>query len=270
MEKNDSSAFDEAAERNMVKAAMPVSKRCDPGLLPLRAGRVCKTHVLIPPDEDHDRSMGRVLSDPRTMSYLPFMASSKDIATSYARVRRKDRDSWQMTQKTHLNYSIAVKKSQIPAHAMDKISDDEFFPPRKIQVDDGEIDVDEPYVVVGCCGLNHIEYPHHVAEAGIILDARFWRSGICTESMYMVFKFGFDVLKMHRIGILTTGKNDGMRGWMEKAAGVDAESVKRDALYDINSGRYMDTWEYAIFDDQWYGGIEQKLSDRINKKRPTE
>ncbi|KAJ2854291.1 hypothetical protein GGI22_004541 [Coemansia erecta] len=244
---------------------MPVSKRCDPSLLPLRAGRVCKTHVLLPPDEYQDQSMGRVFSDRETMAHLPFMASSKDIATSYARIRRKDRDIWQAQNKTHLNYSIAVKRSQIPAHALDKINDDEFLPPRKVQVDDGEIDVDEPYLVVGCCGLNHIEYPHHVAEAGIILDARFWRSGICTESMYMVFKFGFGVLKLHRIGIVTAGKNDGMRGWMEKAAGVDVESIKKDALYDMDSDKYMDFWEYAVFDNQWCESIEQRLRARIEK-----
>ncbi|KAJ1668382.1 hypothetical protein IW140_000210 [Coemansia sp. RSA 1813] len=267
MDKKEFAAFDEAAEkeRSLVKAAMPVSKRCDPSLLPQRDGRVCTTHVLVPPEEDQDQSMGRLLSDPETMAHLPFMIASKDIATIYAKIRRKDRDL-QQVQKTHLNYNIAVKKSQIPAHVLDKISSEGFLPPRKLQIDDGEINMDEPYVVVGCCGLNHIDYPHHLAEAGIILDARFWRSGICTEAMYMVLRFGFDVLKMHRIGILTTGKNDGMRGWMEKVAGVDAESVKKDALYDVYGNSYMDSWEYAIFENQWYESIAQKLRDRVEKK----
>ncbi|KAJ2842335.1 hypothetical protein J3B02_005611, partial [Coemansia erecta] len=218
--------------------------------VPQRWGIESARVVLIPPDEYQDAAMARLLSDLETMKYLRFMTKPNGYTVEDAAERRKYRDDCQINSKDMVNFIIALKKSQIPDSVIDKFQQDEYFAPRKILIDGGLIDLDEPFVIVGCCGLSSIDGSNHSCEAGIILDARLWRSGASTASLYLTLEYGFDILHLHRIVLLTTGANLAMRGWMENVVGVDVESVRKDVIY-MGDGAYIDSWDYAVFDHEW-------------------
>ncbi|KAJ2824603.1 hypothetical protein IWW50_003259, partial [Coemansia erecta] len=123
-------------------------KGCDPDLIPHRAGVSGSLVTLIPPDKDHDIAMSRLLSDLETMKYLMFMTRIGGFTKKDAAARRAGRDKRQ-EQKELLNYTIAIKKSLIPRSILHGIGDDEFLPASKIAVDGGDIEIDEPYMIIG-------------------------------------------------------------------------------------------------------------------------
>ncbi|KAJ1999000.1 hypothetical protein GGI04_004763 [Coemansia thaxteri] len=230
-------------------------------LIPSRHGVVDDLILLLPPDEEHDRAMARVLSDAATMSSLEFMMRPSGYSAEDAKSRRIGRDNRQANSEL-LNYTIAIKKSLVPEHAVEMVADDEYLPPKRVDIDGGYIDVDEPYLVVGCCGLVNIDPFNRSSAAGIILDARFWRTGISTAAMYYSLSFGFNELKLHRIGIETTERNVGMRGWSENVLGIHVEAIRKEALY-LGNGKFLDSWDYALFDYQWHGRVEAKLRSKL-------
>ncbi|KAJ1672056.1 hypothetical protein GGF44_005939 [Coemansia sp. RSA 1694] len=217
--------------------------------------------MLLPPEEEYDQAMSRILSDPVAMGNLKFMMRPNGYSAADAGARRRSRGERQ-ARKELLDYAIAVKKSLVPEHIVDKISDDEYLPPKRVLIDGGHIDMDELYLVVGCCGLLNIDVFNRSSSAGIILDARFWRTGISSAALYYSLKFGFNDLKLHRIGIETTEKNAGMRGWMENVVGVHVENIRKEALY-LGNGKFVDSWDYAIFEYQWFGRTEARLRSKL-------
>ncbi|KAJ2743577.1 hypothetical protein GGI20_003637 [Coemansia sp. BCRC 34301] len=230
-------------------------------LIPSRHGVADALIMLLPPEEDCDQAMGRILSDPVAMGNLRFMMRPNGYSAEDAGARRRSRAERQ-ARKEVLDYVVAVKKSLVPEHIVAMIRDDEYLPPKRVPIDGGHIDMDEPYLVVGCCGLLNIDAFNRSSSAGIILDSRFWRTGISSAALYYSLKFGFNGLKLHRIALETTEKNTGMRGWMENVVGIHVENIRKEALY-LGSGKFMDSWDYAIFDYQWHGRIEARLRSKL-------
>ncbi|KAJ2691000.1 hypothetical protein IWW39_000359 [Coemansia spiralis] len=230
-------------------------------LIPKRHGVSDALIMLLPPEEDHDPAMARILSDPVTMSCLEFMMYPDGYSSDDVAARRQSRYERQL-RKQVVDYTVVVKKSLVPEHIVDQIDDDEYLPPKRVLIDGGHIDVDEPFIVVGCCGLLNLDAYNRSASAGIILDARFWRTGISSAALYYSLKFGFNDLKLHRIGIETTEKNAGMRGWTENVLGVHVERIRKEALY-LGNGKFVDSWDYAIFDYQWNGRAEARLRSKL-------
>ncbi|KAJ2492885.1 hypothetical protein IWW37_001057 [Coemansia sp. RSA 2050] len=230
-------------------------------LIPKRHGVSDALIMLLPPEEDHDPAMARILSDPVTMGSLEFMISPNGYSSEDVAARRHGRYERQV-KKQLVDYTVVVKKSLVPEHIVGEIDDDEYLPPKRVLIDDGHIDVDEPFLVVGCCGLLNIDAFNRSASAGIILDARFWRTGISSAALYYSLKFGFSDLRLHRIGIETTEKNAGMRGWTENVLGIHVEAIRKEALY-LGNGKFVDSWDYAIFDYQWNGRAEARLRSKL-------
>ncbi|KAJ2084427.1 hypothetical protein H4R24_000057 [Coemansia sp. RSA 988] len=239
-------------------------KGCDPDLIPERAGYNGTMIVLIPPDEDQDMTFSCLLSDPETMKFLKYMMRPSGYTKEDASNRRSHRNQ-QQREKKLLDYAVAIKRSSIPKSLLRMVNDSEFLPPRQIPIDNGYINIDEPYLIIGCCGLNNIDLDNRCSDAGIILDARFWRSGASTEAMFLALRFGFETLCLHRIGIQTTEDNTGMRGWMENVIGNQVECIRKEVLY-LGNDEYMDSWDYAMFDHEWYLSIKKELCKRCKTK----
>ncbi|ORX68146.1 hypothetical protein DL89DRAFT_268684 [Linderina pennispora] len=237
--------------------------RCSPDLVPKRAGATSRLVTLIPPDERQDAAMAHLLSDHETMKYLKFMMRPNGYTVEHASWRRRARDEGQL-RKELVNYTIVIKKSQLPSELVGKIHADEYLAPETVPVDNGVIEIDEPYLVVGCCGMSEIDASNHCAKAGIIVDSRFWRHKVSSAALYLTLKFGFETLNMHRIALETTENNLGMRGWMENVVGVKVECVRKEVLYTEGIG-YQDSWDFAVFDHQWFGGLEKKLRVRLSQ-----
>ncbi|KAJ2708445.1 hypothetical protein H4R19_004740, partial [Coemansia spiralis] len=138
--------------------------------------------TLLPPDEDQDVSMACLLSDTTTMRHLVFMMRPSGYTAQDAKVRREHRAAVQRA-KGLLDYTIAIRRSRIPKPLRAMIGEREFLAPRQIPVDGGSVQMDEQYLAIGCCGLNDIDLGNRHADAGIVLDARFWRSGASTEAL---------------------------------------------------------------------------------------
>ncbi|KAJ2782668.1 hypothetical protein H4R18_002146 [Coemansia javaensis] len=238
-----------------------IQRGCSPAVIPRRAGQGGAFVSLIPPDAEHDLATACFLSDTETMRYLKFMTRPSGYTVEDARARREHRDRRQL-DKELVNYVIAIRQSQVPAPLLRMVSAREFLPARQIPIDGGHMDMDEPYLVIGCCGLNAIDLDNRCADAGIILDARFWRTGASTEALYLVLKFGFEMLGLHRIGMQTTQDNAGMRGWLEHVAGIRLECIRKEALY-LGNDTYADSWDYAMFACDWYASVEKKLRARL-------
>ncbi|KAJ2898893.1 hypothetical protein GGI21_003864 [Coemansia aciculifera] len=230
-------------------------------LIPSRHGITDALIMLLPPEEEYDQAMGRILSNPVSMGNLKFMMLPHGYSAEDAGARRRSRGERQ-ERKVLLDYAIAVKKSLVPEHIVREISDDEYLPPKRVLIDNGHIDMDEPYLVIGCCGLLNIDAFNRSSSAGIILDARFWRTGISSTALYYTLRYGFNDMKLHRIAFETTEKNAGMRGWLENVLGVHVENIRKEALY-LGNGKFVDSWDYAIFDYQWHGRTEARLRSKL-------
>ncbi|KAI8324871.1 hypothetical protein GQ54DRAFT_295865 [Martensiomyces pterosporus] len=235
--------------------------RCSLDLVPKRAGVVTSLITLLPPDEDQDPAFSRLLSDPETMKFLKFMMRPNGYSEEQAGWRRRARDEGQL-RKELVNYTIAIPQTRIPRQLVQKIDQKEYLPPRRVPVDGGEVAMGERYLVVGCCGISELDLSNHCAKAGIIVDARLWRHRVSSAALYLTLKFGFETLNLHRIALETTKDNLGMRGWLENVAGVQVECVRKEVLY-LDGAGYIDSWDYAIFDHQWYGYLEQRLRSRV-------
>ncbi|KAJ1725886.1 hypothetical protein LPJ61_005581, partial [Coemansia biformis] len=75
--------------------------------------------------------MSRILSDAKTMQYLKFMMRPDGYTEQDAKDRREYRDARQLANEL-LNYTIVIKRSQIPEPLKQAIGNDEFLPPRQI------------------------------------------------------------------------------------------------------------------------------------------
>lgn len=85
-------------------------------------------------------------------------------------------------------------------------------------------------------------------EAWYKLHVKHWRKGYATEALTEVLRFGFEVLKLHRIEAGCAVANAGSIRVLEKA-GMQKEGRKRKVL-PLKQG-WSDNFEYAILEEDW-------------------
>ncbi|KAJ2681726.1 hypothetical protein H4R19_007278, partial [Coemansia spiralis] len=62
----------------------------------------------------------------------------------------------------------------------------------------------------------------------------------------------------------TTEDNAGMRGWLETVAEVEVECIRKEMLH-MGDDVYLDSWDYAIFDHEWYIFVHKNLQARMKR-----
>lgn len=76
----------------------------------------------------------------------------------------------------------------------------------------------------------------------------YWGKGIATEAHYLALKYGFEVLKLHRVAFSTNFDNVPMRTFFE-TFGIRLEAmIKENVRWD---GVYKDSAQYAILEQEW-------------------
>lgn len=85
--------------------------------------------------------------------------------------------------------------------------------------------------------------PYNSAFIGYSIDERYTRKGIATEAVNQVVKFGFDVVRLHRIEAYVSPNNEGSIKVLERA-NFKREGLLRELLY-IN-GVWEDHYMYSI------------------------
>lgn len=161
-------------------------------------------------------ALQKILSDPKTMGSLKYMAHLEEGGWTLEQVRERCAH-WAEGQKnqTDISFTIHVKESG---------------------------------VVAGTCGFKHIELPHKKAEYGIILHHPFWNSGISRECVFLCLDYAFSNLKLHRIIFETFTTNKKARGLLEKMGAI-LEAIQKESFFE--EGRFQDNAVYVLFENQW-------------------
>lgn len=96
-------------------------------------------------------------------------------------------------------------------------------------------------------GPVHPHY-HHADASYFIGEKSMWGKGIATEAIYLVCKFGFQELNLHRIEAGTYDVAVGSQKALEKN-GFTKEGIFRDLA--ILDGKYINIYRYGLLRDEF-------------------
>ncbi|KAJ3072469.1 hypothetical protein HDU98_003545 [Podochytrium sp. JEL0797] len=116
---------------------------------------------------------------------------------------------------------------------------------------------------IGCCGLYRMEKDNFAFDCGLGIFAEFHRNGFATEALFLVLDHGFTDLGFNRTTFVTNAKNEGMRKWLENAAGAVQEGYFRESWFDAKVDTWDDSVQYGILKSEWEGGMREKLLDKV-------
>lgn len=107
--------------------------------------------------------------------------------------------------------------------------------------------------LVAMGGLTAIDYSVRKAEFYIFVNPARQREGIGSKATYLLCKYGFEVLQLHKIYLFTNATNPGARKTYEKI-GFTLEGIHRSEM--INNEAYEDRLYYGLlaneFDEKRY------------------
>lgn len=93
-----------------------------------------------------------------------------------------------------------------------------------------------------------VDTQHNSAQFAYALTEKYWGNGYMTEALKAVLAFGFDILKLHRIGADHFSENFAS-GKVMQNAGMKKEGIARDKYFKF--GTYHDAVCYAILENEW-------------------
>jgi len=102
--------------------------------------------------------------------------------------------------------------------------------------------------MIGRLSLGAVHEGGFRAELGYAYNRLYWGNGYATEAARAVLQFGFDHLKLHRVGATVLPDNTGSIRVLEKL-GFQREGVRRQA-YSLR-GPYEDLLCYSILAPEW-------------------
>ena len=100
----------------------------------------------------------------------------------------------------------------------------------------------------GAGGLNSLSKQHQKAEIGFWLLTEHWGKGIMTEAMPLIWNYGFDALKLHRIEGIVESENLVCKKAIEKL-GFEYEGTMKEC--ELKNGKFISLDMYAKFRDQY-------------------
>ncbi|KAI9296136.1 acyl-CoA N-acyltransferase [Neoconidiobolus thromboides FSU 785] len=118
-------------------------------------------------------------------------------------------------------------------------------------------------VFIGCGGLATVDLGSHNGTVGIILHSKYQRGGYGTEVLFLVLKYSFEVMNLHRLAFETSPGNAGMRGWLENVALSRLESIIEELIFYNDS--YYSLAVYPLFRRDWESKTKPNILKRISK-----
>lgn len=109
--------------------------------------------------------------------------------------------------------------------------------------------------LIGNCGIRKDSAGAPEADIGYELAPEHWGRGYATEAVRAILRFGFEHLGVHRISAWCLAENAASARVLEKA-GLQREGCLRDKEHF--KGRYWDTLQYAILEDEWRGSAGER------------
>ncbi|WP_336771941.1 GNAT family N-acetyltransferase [Paenibacillus sp. MMO-58] len=105
------------------------------------------------------------------------------------------------------------------------------------------IELKETKKLIGTIGFNLWSPKHRRAEVGYELLPESWRNGYASEAISAVLRYGFQELKLNRIGAVVFTDNEASNQLLTKL-GFQQEGVLRD--YMVQYGKAHDTYIYSL------------------------
>lgn len=196
-----------------------------------QAPLVLNSHRIVlthPPTEADDEGVFELFSDPRALRFLPFFSSLSPEQVVERRITRN-------AHPTKINFVVRSEEGSF----------------------------------LGITGFPDYDEINKSAEVGIIFNAQSQRTGAATISLFLLLEFGFNPaphgLGLHRAFFRTGENNVQMRGWLESVLGIEKEGTFREA-WKSGDG-WLDCLCYAILEDEWRGGLKDRLQQRIESRR---
>jgi RimJ/RimL family protein N-acetyltransferase len=104
---------------------------------------------------------------------------------------------------------------------------------------------------VGAIALMLTGFPPNQALIGFVLNRRNWSNGVMSEAVMAMIGFGFETLKLHRIGAICDAQNTASYRVMEKCG------MRREAHFiqdKFVKGHWRDSFYYAMLANEWAEG----------------
>jgi len=102
--------------------------------------------------------------------------------------------------------------------------------------------------MIGRLGLGAVNERDARADLGYAYNRLYWGKGYATEAARAILQFGFDSLKLHRVGAIVLPDNIGSIRVLEKL-GFQREGVRRQA-HSLR-GSFEDLLCYSILAPEW-------------------
>lgn len=97
--------------------------------------------------------------------------------------------------------------------------------------------------LIGTCGFHNFSIENNRAEIGYDLHPDYWGRGLMTEAIFCLIKYGFEILKLHRIEAFIDPCNHASRRLLQKN-GLEVEGILRDYFYEKE--RFVDAEMLSI------------------------
>jgi len=154
--------------------------------------------ALVPPSKEDDEHVAALRSHPETLVYLKHLP--EHFSVSDACKRREECAADPRSRNFHIHLVTAPGPSSIGMSPL-----------------------------VGTCSLKDVDPANRSCEAGILISPAFHRTGLATESLYLLLDYAFTVEELHRVVFETSIDNIAMRGWFEHVLGIEFEAQLKDA-----------------------------------------
>ncbi|KAL1760654.1 acyl-CoA N-acyltransferase [Schizophyllum commune] len=185
-----------------------------------------KLVLTCPSDQDDNEGIRRLRTHPETLRYLPILPKT-------------------------LTIEDVIKRRE------SRLDD-----PKTLDWNVDAVDADGKRTLVAMTTIFYIDEDNNSGETGILVAPDAHRSGLGTEVLYTVLKYGFETMKLHRIQFQTGADNVGMRGWLDRVAGAFYEGPRREGWRGLD-GEYFDVAVYSILEDEWRGRTKRALLERL-------
>jgi RimJ/RimL family protein N-acetyltransferase len=107
------------------------------------------------------------------------------------------------------------------------------------------IELKEEKKLIGCIGINKIDYYQGKASIGYWLGEDYWRQGIMSEALPKVLDFAFKKLKLRRLEAGVFTENKASIGLLRKF-GFKQEGIERKSYRAKSTGKIHDNCIHAL------------------------
>lgn len=112
--------------------------------------------------------------------------------------------------------------------------------------------------VVGCVGLNEVDWQNRNAELGYWMGKAYWGKRYTTEAAKLMLQLAFDELKFHRVYANLFAENT-VSKWVLEKCGFIQEGQKREERFRFN--QWHDVLSYSILEQEWRETKENKYPE---------